>query len=206
MVDDFSNIIRLTKADAKAAAITLERAFQDYPVSRLFTPSAGKNKKDQMHAYLGMIRWSIKDGEAYATSPKMEGVAMWSPPNERSDFWWRFFIIEEFLDSLFMDKKLRAQQTAFFRYSDEVKKRVMPGKHWHLEMLAVDPDYQGKGFSSRLLRPILARADREGVPCYLDTQLAKNVDIYKHFGFRVAEEGIIPEANVHSWAMVRDAK
>jgi GNAT superfamily N-acetyltransferase len=70
-------------------------------------------------------------------------------------------------------------------------------------MLGVDPDYQGKGYASQLLRPMLARADKEGIPCYLETQLGKNVALYEHFGFRVAEQGIIPGSNVMSWAMVR---
>jgi hypothetical protein len=52
---------------------------------------------------------------------------------------------------------------------------------------------------------MLARADRDGLPCFLETQMGKNVGLYEHFGFRVAEAGIIPGSNVKSWAMVRNA-
>jgi hypothetical protein len=50
---------------------------------------------------------------------------------------------------------------------------------------------------------MFAHADKEGVPCFLETQAEKNVALYEHFGFRVVEAGLIPGSNVRSWALVR---
>jgi hypothetical protein len=55
-----------------------------------------------------------------------------------------------------------------------------------------------------LLRAMFAKIDKEGLPCFLETQAEKNVGIYEHLGFRVVEEGIVPGSNVKSWAMLRD--
>jgi GNAT superfamily N-acetyltransferase len=206
MADDFDNLRRVTGALVKPAAVTVARAFQDYPVSVFFMPDAEKRRKRQPIVFRRPIRSAIATGEVYATSPKMEGVAVWFPSDARHGSSWQRLVSGELFASWFVSKKLVARKMAFSRYSSDVKKRVVPGRHWYLQILAVDPDFQGKGYASRLLRPMLARADREGVPCYLETQLAKNVDLYKHFGFRVAEEGTIPESNVYSWAMVRDGK
>jgi hypothetical protein len=43
-----------------------------------------------------------------------------------------------------------------------------------------------------LLRPALARADAEGVPCYLETQNVRNVRFYRKQGFRVVSDGEVP--------------
>jgi len=83
-------------------------------------------------------------------------------------------------------------------------KRAAPFRHMYLQLLAVDPVHQGEGLSGRLLRPMFQRIDREGLPCFLETQAEKNVAIYRHFGFRVVEAGIVPGSNVHSWAMLRE--
>jgi ribosomal protein S18 acetylase RimI-like enzyme len=68
----------------------------------------------------------------------------------------------------------------------------------------VDPAYQGKGYASRLLKPMLARIDRENMPCYLDTEEEKNVSIYQHFGFKVLEEVKIPSTDIILRAMLRE--
>jgi GNAT superfamily N-acetyltransferase len=202
---ELNNIIRLTKDDIKAAAETLAKAFMEYPVAVFMMPDKANRTKNKAAVSRRILRAGTATGEVYATSARMEGVAVWMqmegglPEKKRQS-------IRQRLAALFTDKELRKRQQAFFDYSQAVKGRVVPGKYWYLQMLGVDPQYQGKGFSSRLVKPMLARADREGLPCFLETQLEKNVSLYKHFGFRVVEEGTIPGSNVKSWAMVRDGR
>lgn len=55
---------------------------------------------------------------------------------------------------------------------------------YYLFAVGVDPLAQGTGVAGRLLRAHLARADAEGVPCYLEnSNVAKNTPIYEHLGF-----------------------
>ena len=67
----------------------------------------------------------------------------------------------------------------------------------------VDPGCRGRGYRSLLIRAKLAELDKQNVPCYLETMKEKNVSIYRHFGFEVVEEGIIPDTDVPMWAMLR---
>jgi hypothetical protein len=53
---------------------------------------------------------------------------------------------------------------------------------------------------------MLARIDEAGLPCYLETLEERNVRIYEHFGFTVAEESAIPETNLTNWAMLRKVR
>jgi hypothetical protein len=41
---------------------------------------------------------------------------------------------------------------------------------------------------SALIKPILAKIDKEHLPCYLETVNEKNVPVYQHYGFEVASQ------------------
>jgi hypothetical protein len=53
---------------------------------------------------------------------------------------------------------------------------------------------------------MLARIDEEGLPCYLETLVERNVLLYKHFGFKVIEKAAIPRTDLTSWAMLREVR
>ena len=90
-------------------------------------------------------------------------------------------------------------------YIDAVHQRLAPFRHGFLQTIGVDPQFQGKGYAGRLLKPMLTRMDKEGLPCYLETLDEKNVPLYEHFGFRVLDESVIPGTELTSWAMLREA-
>jgi GNAT superfamily N-acetyltransferase len=206
MENEKDNLIRLTKDHIKTAAVTLANAFINYPVSVYFTPDEVKRKKHQPGVSRRILGNSILTGEVYITSMRMEGIAVWLLHDGQTPAPKRRSSVRTWLENLFADKETQKRQKAFFEYSDSIRKRVLPAKYWYLQMLGVDPAYQGKGYSSRLVKPMLARAEREGLPVFLETQLKKNVTLYQHFGFKVVEEGNIPGSNVYSWAMVREVK
>ena len=54
-------------------------------------------------------------------------------------------------------------------------------------MLGVRPESQGKKMASLLMRAVNAAADRIGVPCYLETSGARNVEVYRRFGYEPVE-------------------
>ena len=83
-------------------------------------------------------------------------------------------------------------------------RKLVPFPHWYLQIIGVAPEHQGKGFSSQLMRPMLARFDREGLPCYLETQTEKNVAIYRRFGFRVIYNGVSPDKGFPVMTMLRE--
>ena len=86
---------------------------------------------------------------------------------------------------------------------DRKRKELALSKHWYLNMLAVDPKYQGKGYASALLNAMLPEIDKQNLPCYLETGGDKNVSIYKHFGFKVINEYTIPGVKDKFIAMLR---
>lgn len=60
--------------------------------------------------------------------------------------------------------------------------------HDYLWLLGVHPDLQGRGLGSAMIRAVLDRADREGVPAYLEATSRGNRRLYERHGFVVAGE------------------
>ena len=43
----------------------------------------------------------------------------------------------------------------------------------------------------------------ENMVCYLQTNKEKNVSLYQHYGFQLAEQTPVPKSNVMHYAMTR---
>jgi GNAT superfamily N-acetyltransferase len=76
--------------------------------------------------------------------------------------------------------------------------------HWYLAILGVHPSMQGRGVGSSLVRPILKRADADGLHCYLETAQPKNVPLYEHLGFKVIVDEVEPKSGVRFWTFLRE--
>jgi ribosomal protein S18 acetylase RimI-like enzyme len=68
------------------------------------------------------------------------------------------------------------------------RQALVPMPHWYLQAVGVDPGRHGQGIGTALVREGLARAERDRVPVYLETETERNVAFYAHLGFRVLEQ------------------
>jgi GNAT superfamily N-acetyltransferase len=76
--------------------------------------------------------------------------------------------------------------------------------HWNLETMGIVPDAQGRGVGTRLLAPGLARADQDGLACYLTTARRENLRFYGRFGFEVEHDALqLAPGGPTSWGMRR---
>ena len=81
--------------------------------------------------------------------------------------------------------------------------RGMPEPQWYLWLLGTEPDRVGRGIGGALLRPVLARADDQGVPCYLETHNEANLRFYGRHGFAPHVEDMVN--GVRYWGLRRSA-
>lgn len=125
----------------------------------------------------------------------------------------RAFVNDPFLQYLAPDEGKRTQLTPEFvgivvKYcaiydTETLHKQFAPGPHWYLWGLGVEPTHQDKGVGSALLQPVLREADKDGLPCYLETQNETNLPFYHKHGFAVMSDGVVPKGSLRVWAMVR---
>lgn len=206
MDNQTDELLRLTLKECDAGAAVLGRAFAEYELLRYYF-----HDETQRHAIadtfvLIALSVCLKYGEVYATSEKLEGMAAWLPPGKAPFGGWQI-IRSVPLSVLFRFARQGANRLrSYGAHVDKLHRRLVPHPHWYLEIIGVDPAYQGHGFSSRLLRPMLERIDRERMPCFLETNTGKNVAIYRRFGFEVISEDKLPGTEVTSFAMLRKAR
>ena len=125
---------------------------------------------------------------AVGTGSRVDATAVWLPPGA---FPWTVL------------RKLRAVPTftrvlaadprafpSFARYGSVVEREHRHDASWYLVVLSVRPEAQRRGLGTQLIEPVLAHADRAGVPCRLDTADPANVAYYSRFGFTVVDPAL----------------
>jgi GNAT superfamily N-acetyltransferase len=73
-------------------------------------------------------------------------------------------------------------------------------------VVGVIPPRQGQGFGRALLRPVLDRADAEGLPCYLETAQPGNVAFYQKLGFDIIADMVEPRSGLRLWTFRRNMR
>jgi ribosomal protein S18 acetylase RimI-like enzyme len=206
MNDQTNKLLRLTRKDREAGAAVLGRAFTEYEMLRYYFQDEAE--RHAVAVTFGFVALSVclKYGEAYASSAKMEGVAAWLPPGKAPFGGWQIIRAVPLSVLFRFGRQGASRMQAYGRYIDNMHRKLVPYPHWYLQIIGVDPAYQGQGFSSQLVRPMLECIDREHLPCFLETNTEKNVAIYRRFKFEVVSEDKIPGTEVTSFAMLRKAQ
>jgi ribosomal protein S18 acetylase RimI-like enzyme len=86
---------------------------------------------------------------------------------------------------------------------DDLRATAVPGPHWYLAGIGVDPSEQRRGIGSALLAPGIEGSERARVPCALLTNSEGNLSFYRRHGFEVVLEGETPTDGPHAWMMLR---
>jgi ribosomal protein S18 acetylase RimI-like enzyme len=200
--DQEPKLVRLTWQQTDAAGHLLARAFHPYPALTFLFPNEQRRARVSPRIWAAACRYSIRYGEAWA-APGFAGVTCWLPPGATHKTLPRE--LAGGMSALLVQLAPR-ELIGNIRndvYADALHRRSVPGPHWYLFVIGVEPAFQGQGIGGLLLRHGLARADREGLPVYLETHRADNVTFYLKHGFQVAREGRIPGSDVPVYAMVR---
>lgn len=206
MVSRPPGLVRLDRPRARAAAETLARAFSDYTLLRTYFPDKSRREQVARYFFLVPVYLGLSQGEAYATSERFEGVAVWLPSGRYPVSSWGLMRAVPLPVLFSFGRHGGAKLGRVGRHLDATHRRLAPFPHWYLQVLGVAPEHQGQGHASRLLRPVLARLDAEHARCYLETLNEPNVRMYEHFGFKVVERDPIPGTDFVSWAMLREAR
>jgi ribosomal protein S18 acetylase RimI-like enzyme len=185
------------------ASEVMGRAFLNDPLWKYLVPDEARRARVVSLSMHILVRYSLQYGEIY-TTPALDGVACWLTPGKTTPIFSRLARIG------IRSAPFQLGWTGFRRYiavenfCGEVHKRIVPGIHWYLWGLGVKPSRQGQGIGGMLIQPVLARADSDRFPCYLETTNEQNVPFYEKHGFKVVSEGAVPGHGLRAWAMLRD--
>jgi ribosomal protein S18 acetylase RimI-like enzyme len=135
---------------------------------------------------------------------KILGVAIWGPPGAYppAEDSARDNEVPSYLADV--DRQVIEGLQAF---DDNCNRHFPDEPVWYLKLLGVDPEGQGRGIGSTLLRESLRELDEDRFPAYLETGTERNVRFYERFGFEVrkADVQLAPGSTPH-WTMIRPAR
>ena len=200
----------LKKKDLKKASFVLTRAFHNDPLICLIYPNEEERKQYSPYLWEFILRDGIRYGEVFAPSDRIEGTAKWLPPGKEHMGIWRSLKSGTLTMARMMSKQKDERVLPMRKIAEitdniaKLHKTLVTEPHWYLANIGIDPDFQGKGFGSNLLKPMLKRIEDEGYPIFLETNFERNVGLYEHLGFEAIDERIIPGTDIKNWAMLKD--
>ena len=175
-----------------------------YPTFAHVFPDPARRAKALRAFFTATVRDALAAGrvDAAVTGGRLLGVAVWLPPGA---FPWSAG--RQLRAAPAMLRVLAAAPAAFPRFMrlGANAARLHPrDPHWNLETMGIVPDAQGRGVGTRLLAPGLARADQDGLACYLTTARRENLRFYGRLGFEVEHDALqLAPGGPTSWGMRR---
>jgi ribosomal protein S18 acetylase RimI-like enzyme len=195
------DVRRVTAQDIPVLAAMLARAFWDDPVaSWAWRPDHLRPKA--LERFQATRLRQLIGGEELWTTDDLTSAALWAPPGAGHS------TLREtaMMVPCFVHPRL-ALRGPLVGYGWDRLERAHPHdpQHYYLAILGTEPDAQGQGLGSAVLRPVLDRCDEDQVCAYLESSKERNVAFYARHGFRVLSEIRFPRGPI-MWRMWRDPR
>jgi ribosomal protein S18 acetylase RimI-like enzyme len=192
-------IRRATMADVPALTNMFARAFFDDEVAVWACPSKTLRPKMLEGLYRARLRQMLVRGEVW-TTPECSSAAIWALPES-----WKTTIFQDaaMARCLLHPYLLARLPLLAVGLSGVQRRHARTPPHWYLSLLGTDPDVQGQGLGSAVLKPVLGRCDSERVGAYLESSKTRNLEFYGRRGFRTVDELHLPYGPA-MWPMWRE--
>ncbi len=184
----------------------LARAFKEDPVFVSAVPDLSQRIERTKYIFQTAVCLGLRYGEVRAIPPNLEGVAVWIPYEHFKETPWGN-ILCAFKSRIWkMGLKYSRAFQPLLEFNNKKHYQFALGKHWYLQTLGVNPQYQGKGYGSMLVQTMLEFIDKDPLPVYLEIFTERNVKFYSKFGFEVLEQATIPGTDVLEYFLLREIK
>ena len=177
-------------------------AYRDYPLHNWFTKGRYDAKASRLIMQIS-LKTMTEDALIYADSAELNGFAVWLPFGFTGSKTLPFLMNGGLSLILHSGFGIISRLLTYETYAMNLKKEFTDNYDWYLYNLSIKKEAQGKGIASKLMRPMLRFCDDERMVAYLETNKESNVSLYRHYGFDLMKEELIPKTPVTHYAMVR---
>jgi GNAT superfamily N-acetyltransferase len=191
--------------EVDAVGAMLGRAFHDDALLVYMLPDDGERRRLAAAHFTPFVRAVQADGEVWVTDD-LSAATCWRRPGDR-DF------APDVAAAAGLDRMPETvgedawgRIAAVFGHLEERYVVLGVPPSWSLALIGVEPERKGAGLGGTVLAPVLARADADGTPCYLETLEERNVRFYERHGFRVVEAAVEPSSGLPYWLLLRDPR
>lgn len=180
--------------DVRRIGEVLTDAFYHDPVFGWCIPDAAR-RAQSLPAFFQLFATAlVPKGAVYVAQ---DGAALWAPPGES-------VVAEDEVEAFYgqMAEICGSDMERVGAVGKMIDARHPQGDFHYLQLIGVSSALRGKGIGSALLREVLATADEQGVPAYLEATSPLNKKLYERHGF-IAQEPFSPEGCPPLWPMWR---
>lgn len=203
------NVKEIKGEHSEKGGTIMESAFRDAAYTRYFYPETGNFKIQAMKwFYEKMIAYALHNGRVWGAYDgdarnELQAVALWQPPYDSGVSFWGMVKSGMASAPWNLGVKPAWRLLSVLDQTEKKHQQTISTPHWALYAIAVDPSRQCRGVGTRLMRPILDRADADGLPCYLDTPSERSLTFFRRLGFEVVLDVDRPTSGPRFWTMIR---
>lgn len=191
-----------TLADAERAVTTLARAFDaDPPMNWVIRKDAGRAAGFREMFEVTFHTMTFPFG-CVEVDEDGGGVALWTPPGKwQLGVFKQLGLLPNFVRVIGVGRLIKVVGAI-----NRLQALHPTEPHYYLFALGVDPERQGRGIGAALLANMLARADAEQMPAYLEASTPMNRRLYERHGFVLRQEFLMAADAPPISLMWRDAR
>ncbi len=203
-IDLVQDVVKVERSQLPAIVEVLTQAFNQDPIMQYFYSPQEATRLNQLRWLSQLIVEYCRPYEQmYTTVHELKGSAIWLPPAGFPMDLLRLIRLGFYQFPFKVQWPRIGDFLKIFNQMEHYHLEDMPEPHWYLFMLGVAPAYQGQGIGSDLIKPVLLQADREGLPCYLETSTDRGVKFYQKHGFTILRTDQLSAAAPTYWTMKR---
>jgi GNAT superfamily N-acetyltransferase len=169
---------RIRETERDAALDMVVEAFRSDPQVRWWFPDDAGYQPSAARFFGFLLDTRIAGGEVWVVDG-VHAIAIWIPPG--GNLLGPDSVAGRYAE---MVATLPVPAPQRIMAMDELVDALLPREpHWYLGVLACRASWRGQGLATAVAAPVLAAADRAGLPVALETSTASNVDLYTRRGF-----------------------
>jgi GNAT superfamily N-acetyltransferase len=178
-----NELYKLSPGDINKGSEVLRDAFKNYPAFTYLFPEINERARKLKYVMEFFIKCGLLNGEVYAPSKNIEGVAIWYKSTQLN------LGLPDIFRAGLLNLLFGLNPASFinFKKLGDAKKtnraKVMKGAYYLLDVIGLDPAYQRKGYGRLLIESKLAQIEEQKMSCFLETSKFENMDYYKKYGF-----------------------
>ena len=210
---DSHTLYRVTKEDQPRLEQLLSVCFAKDPLYCKLIPDENTRKRLMPELFHCDMEEMLATCEIFADSPQIRGILVVSDESEPYDFFQ--YVMAELHAVLKTDEYLIKEDPSLTTFWHFLLRRDYLNSSWtdqlhqkerlHIIYLAVDPAVQHHGISAVLLGEAIRYAQEHRLMISLETHNEKNVDFYKHFGFKLY--GVVEKHfGLKQYCMIREVQ
>jgi ribosomal protein S18 acetylase RimI-like enzyme len=195
-------LIKANIEDLKRASNVFAKAMFKDPLHIYFFPNETSRFVKLIRLYRFKLKMDFK--HLYTTADHFKGFVIWKSSKNNNSKYRIIDIVRGAILILSIGLGPIIKMIKYQKWINRLHKRYLKKNYCCLDVLVINPSFQGQGISRSLVRPKIAELTMNDEIAFLETQNRKNVYLYEHFGFKLIYQERLPKTDIISYGMINN--